>query len=92
MFKCLKISQRSFKLIIFFNFFFLFPTISYNQIRPGLPYKTFKYILIYTKQYTEDDIYLNSRTFLWPNELEQVLELSGYRLSVVRDNLEAALR
>lgn len=43
-------------------------------------------------QYTEDDIYLNSRSFLWPNELEQVLELSGYRLGVVRENLEVALK
>lgn len=39
-----------------------------------------------------DEIYLNSRTFLWPHELEQVLELSGARLSVVRENLEVALR
>uniref|UniRef100_A0A1B0EXW2 AAA+ ATPase domain-containing protein n=1 Tax=Lutzomyia longipalpis TaxID=7200 RepID=A0A1B0EXW2_LUTLO len=39
-----------------------------------------------------DDIHLNSRTFLWPSELEQVLDLSAARLSVVRDNLEYALR
>ncbi|GAB0093009.1 Dynein heavy chain [Sergentomyia squamirostris] len=39
-----------------------------------------------------DDIHLNSRTFLWPSELEQVLDLSAARLSVVRDNLETALR
>lgn len=42
--------------------------------------------------FAADEIYLNSRTFLWPHELEQVLELSGARLSVVRENLEVALR
>lgn len=35
---------------------------------------------------------MNSRTFLWPNELEQVLDLSAARLSVVREGLETALR
>lgn len=39
-----------------------------------------------------EEIYLNSRTFLWPHELEQVLELSGARLNVVRENLEIALK
>ncbi|XP_055637886.1 dynein axonemal heavy chain 3 isoform X3 [Toxorhynchites rutilus septentrionalis] len=39
-----------------------------------------------------EDINLNSRLFLWPQELEKVLDLSGARLSVVRDNLETALR
>lgn len=39
-----------------------------------------------------EDIHLNSRTFLWPNELEQVLDLSAARLSVVREGLETALR
>lgn len=42
--------------------------------------------------FAADEIYLNSRTFLWPHELEQVLALSGARLSVVRENLEVALR
>ncbi|XP_062562978.1 dynein axonemal heavy chain 3 isoform X3 [Armigeres subalbatus] len=39
-----------------------------------------------------EDINLNSRLFLWPQELEKVLDLSGARLAVVRDNLETALR
>lgn len=42
--------------------------------------------------FTADEIYLNSRTFLWPRELEKVLELSGARLGVVRENLEIALK
>lgn len=42
--------------------------------------------------HTAEEIYMNSRTFLWPHELEQVLELSGARLSVVRENLEVALK
>lgn len=41
---------------------------------------------------TEEDINLNSRLFLWPSELEKVLDLSGARLSVVRENLETALK
>uniref|UniRef100_A0A336M3T0 CSON009294 protein n=1 Tax=Culicoides sonorensis TaxID=179676 RepID=A0A336M3T0_CULSO len=40
----------------------------------------------------QEDINLNSRTFLWPKELEQVLDLSGARLAVVRENLETALK
>lgn len=40
----------------------------------------------------EEDINLNSRLFLWPSELEKVLDLSGARLSVVRENLETALK
>uniref|UniRef100_A0A182XBB4 AAA+ ATPase domain-containing protein n=1 Tax=Anopheles quadriannulatus TaxID=34691 RepID=A0A182XBB4_ANOQN len=40
----------------------------------------------------QEDINLNSRLFLWPKELEKVLDLSGARLSVVRDNLETSLR
>lgn len=39
-----------------------------------------------------EDIHLNSRTFLWPTELEQVLDLSAARLSVVREGLENTLR
>lgn len=42
--------------------------------------------------FPEEDINLNSRLFLWPKELEKVLDLSGARLSVVRDNLETSLR
>lgn len=41
---------------------------------------------------TGDEIHLNSRTFILPGELEEVLDLSAARLSVVRDNLEFALR
>lgn len=41
---------------------------------------------------TAEEIYLNSRTFMWPRELQEVLELSGARLSVVRENLEVALK
>ncbi|XP_035775701.1 dynein heavy chain 3, axonemal-like [Anopheles albimanus] len=40
----------------------------------------------------QEDINLNSRLFLWPKELEKVLDLSGARLSVVRENLETSLR
>lgn len=39
-----------------------------------------------------DDIQLNSRTFLWPAELQIVLDLSAKRLSVIRENLEIALK
>lgn len=46
----------------------------------------------YITQFSAEEIYLNSRTFLWPHELEQVLELSAARLSVVRENLEVALK
>ncbi|XP_058823709.1 dynein axonemal heavy chain 3 [Topomyia yanbarensis] len=42
--------------------------------------------------FPDEDINLNSRLFLWPQELEKVLDLSGARLSVVRENLEMALR
>ncbi|XP_030372078.1 dynein heavy chain 3, axonemal [Scaptodrosophila lebanonensis] len=41
---------------------------------------------------SDDDIHLNTRTFILPGELEEVLDLSAARLAVVRDNLEAALR
>ncbi|ALC43064.1 CG17150 [Drosophila busckii] len=41
---------------------------------------------------TSDEIHLNTRTFILPGELEEVLDLSAARLSVVRDNLEMALR
>ncbi|XP_062127566.1 dynein axonemal heavy chain 3 [Drosophila sulfurigaster albostrigata] len=41
---------------------------------------------------TSDEIHLNSRTFILPGELEEVLDLSAARLAVVRDNLEMALR
>lgn len=47
---------------------------------------------MYCFHFTADEIYLNSRTFQWPHELEQVLELSGSRLNVVRENLEVALK
>ncbi|XP_054732574.1 dynein axonemal heavy chain 3-like [Anastrepha obliqua] len=39
-----------------------------------------------------DHIHLNSRTFILPGELEEVLDLSSARLNVVRENLEIALR
>ncbi|XP_036337485.1 ammonium transporter Rh type B-A-like [Rhagoletis pomonella] len=39
-----------------------------------------------------DHIHLNSRTFILPGELEEVLDLSSARLNVVRENLEMALR
>ncbi|KAL1398756.1 hypothetical protein pipiens_008712 [Culex pipiens pipiens] len=42
--------------------------------------------------FPEEDINLNSRLFLWPQELEKVLDLSGARLAVVRENLETAIR
>lgn len=44
------------------------------------------------RSFSAEEIYLNSRTFLWTHELELVLELSGARLSVVRENLEVALK
>lgn len=50
------------------------------------------FTLLCTVHFAAEEIYLNSRTFLWPHELEQVLELSGARLSVVRENLEVALK
>lgn len=51
------------------------------------------YIYTYTTHLlTDDEIHLNSRTFILPGELEEVLDLSAARLSVVRDNLEMALR
>lgn len=40
----------------------------------------------------QEDIALNSRTFLWPEELDQVLDLSAARLSVVRESLEETLK
>ncbi|TDG53310.1 hypothetical protein AWZ03_000125 [Drosophila navojoa] len=50
-------------------------------------------IFLLTHSYlTSDEIHLNSRTFILPGELEEVLDLSAARLSVVRDNLEQALR
>ncbi|EDV95581.1 GH15699 [Drosophila grimshawi] len=50
-------------------------------------------IFLLTHAYlTSDEIHLNSRTFILPGELEEVLDLSAARLSVVRDNLEMALR
>lgn len=48
--------------------------------------------LIHKNLFTVEDMNLNSRTFLWPAELEQVLDLSANRLSVVRDNLEEELK
>ena len=42
--------------------------------------------------FLEEDINLNSRLFLWPSELEKVLDLSGARLAVVRENLEQTLK
>ncbi|KAH8333343.1 hypothetical protein KR067_000852, partial [Drosophila pandora] len=41
---------------------------------------------------SSDELHLNSRTFILPGELEEVLDLSAARLAVVRDNLEMALR
>uniref|UniRef100_A0A1I8MKN2 AAA+ ATPase domain-containing protein n=1 Tax=Musca domestica TaxID=7370 RepID=A0A1I8MKN2_MUSDO len=41
---------------------------------------------------TTEEIHLNTRTFVLPSELEEVLDLSAARLNVVRDNLEFALR
>jgi hypothetical protein len=43
-------------------------------------------------QFTEEDIHLNSRTFLWPKDMEAVLELSQARLSHRRDMVEGVLR
>lgn len=50
--------------------------------------------LVYARLYfhLDEDIHLNTRTFILPSELEEVLDLSAARLSVVRDNLEFALR
>ncbi|EDW73522.2 uncharacterized protein Dwil_GK16602 [Drosophila willistoni] len=50
-------------------------------------------VFLLTHTYLSDDeIHLNTRTFILPGELEEVLDLSAARLAVVRDNLEAALR
>jgi dynein heavy chain len=43
-------------------------------------------------QFAEEDIHLNSRTFLWPKDMEAVLELSQARLSHRRDMVEGVLR
>lgn len=47
---------------------------------------------VYLNANAGDDIQLNSRTFLWPAELQIVLDLSAKRLSVIRENLEIALK
>lgn len=39
-----------------------------------------------------EDIQLNSRVFLWPSDMESVLELATTRLSHRRDAVENALR
>jgi len=39
-----------------------------------------------------EDIHLNSRTFLWPKEMEAVLKLSEARLAHRRDIVEGVLR
>ncbi|XP_075164298.1 dynein heavy chain 3, axonemal [Haematobia irritans] len=49
------------------------------------------FLLTHT-QLTSEQIHLNTRTFVLPSELEEVLDLSAARLNVVRDNLEFALR
>lgn len=60
----------------------------------GLPFLLYSRTLLsnFRIELSAEEIYLNSRTFLWPHELEQVLELSAARLSVVRENLEVALK
>lgn len=50
------------------------------------------YLILCVRVSTADDIYLNSRTFLWPDELQIVLDLSAKRLTVIRENLEIALK
>lgn len=57
-----------------------------NVVAPRL-----MFLLSYTLLDSED-ITQNARTFLWPEELDQVLDLSAARLSVVREGLEDALR
>ena len=42
--------------------------------------------------FSVEDIHLNSRTFLWPKEMEAVLKLSEARLSHRRDIVEGVLR
>lgn len=42
--------------------------------------------------FVDDDIHLNSRTFILPTAVEEVLDMSAARLSAVRDNLEYLLR
>ena len=39
-----------------------------------------------------EDIQLNSRTFLWPKDMEAVLELSQARLTHRRDMVEGVLK
>ncbi|XP_063226606.1 dynein axonemal heavy chain 3 [Bacillus rossius redtenbacheri] len=41
---------------------------------------------------TPEDIQLNSRVFLWPQDMEEVLQLAHSRLSLRRDTAEANLR
>lgn len=72
-------------------------TVLFNRIFDFLIYTHFNlsrflFVPFVLAAHTDDEIYLNSRTFLWPNELEQVLELSSHRLNVIRENLEVALR
>lgn len=62
-----------------------------SLVRSYVPLKMLLYVAVHCGVVAEE-IYLNSRTFLWPHELEQVLELSAARLNVVRENLEIALR
>lgn len=47
--------------------------------------RIFNYIL-------DNDIHLNSRTFILPTAVEEVLDMSATRLNAVRDNLETSLR
>ena len=42
--------------------------------------------------FSAEDIHLNSRTFLWPKEMEAVLKLSESRLAHRRDIVEGVLR
>ncbi|XP_071052042.1 dynein axonemal heavy chain 3 isoform X2 [Onthophagus taurus] len=41
---------------------------------------------------TSDDINLNSRVFLWPKDMENVIEMALQRLTIKRDQAEAELR
>lgn len=54
----------------------------------------FKYtkIIICWRIIPEEDIQLNSRVFLWPKDMEQVLDLSSTRISHRREIAEGVLR
>lgn len=85
-------SSKTKAIKLLFSFMKFFFALTFVQIFT-LQLQVFVYIpLLFIFLFIAEEIYLNSRTFLWPHELEQVLELSGARLSVVRENLEVALK